>query len=199
MNVRTLAVGRTTGEVLLHKCGYPSTFDVFSLEIDPAQRRRPCAHTERVPQTTLDNEFPVERPGAEFILYVKIDVEGATLNALAGMSKSTNEARITVDFLKDRNNAGPGDKVRVEDTRKTIDRLRDVFAEYPGVKWCTGPLGNTFACGVKIVRAERELANWRSFEKNDVLFDDTLCKAVTLEPTGATFSVCTVGELECGS
>ena len=87
LNVRTLAVGRTAGEVLLHKCGYPSTFDVFSLELDPAQRRRPCAHTVRVPQTTLDNEFPVDRPGAEFLLYVKIDVEGATLDALAGMSK----------------------------------------------------------------------------------------------------------------
>ena len=87
LNVRTLAVGRTVGEVLLHKCGYPSTFDVFSLELDPAERRRPCTHTVRVHQTTLDSEFPVDQPGAEFILYVKIDVEGATLDALAGMSK----------------------------------------------------------------------------------------------------------------
>ena len=55
-------------------------------------------------------------------------------DALAGASKSTNEARITVDFLKDRNTAEGNEKVRVESTALTIDRLRQQFATYPGAE-----------------------------------------------------------------
>jgi len=83
LDVRTLAVGSTIREVLLEKCGYPSTFDVKPLESD--QTRRKCKSSDRVWQTTLDSEFPVTRRDAWFILYVKIDVEGATLDALSGM------------------------------------------------------------------------------------------------------------------
>ncbi len=53
---------------------------------------------------------------------------------LAGIGAATNEARITLDFLKDRNTAEPGEKVRVEDTRDTIRRLREELGAYPGVE-----------------------------------------------------------------
>jgi multidrug efflux pump len=55
-------------------------------------------------------------------------------NPLAGAAAATNSARITIDFLKNRNSAGPGDKVRIENTAVTIDRLREVFATYPGAE-----------------------------------------------------------------
>jgi multidrug efflux pump len=45
---------------------------------------------------------------------------------------SPNEARITVDFLPDRNSAEPGDQVRVEATPLTVDRIRERVSEIPG-------------------------------------------------------------------
>ena len=85
LDVRALAVGKDIREVLLEKCGYPSTYDVTPLE--SGEPRRKCKNTDRVWQTTMDYEFPVTRRDAYFILYIKIDVEGATLDALEGMSE----------------------------------------------------------------------------------------------------------------
>lgn len=55
-------------------------------------------------------------------------------NNLMGAQGAPNQARITVDFLKDAINAGPGDRLRVESTQLTIDRLRDRLAEIPGAE-----------------------------------------------------------------
>jgi len=68
-----------------------------------------------------------------------------------------------------------------------------LFVEYPGVKWCRRCALRrcvSFPCGVKTVRREFDLVTWRSFVKEDVLFDETLCKRVTLDLGSATFSVC---------
>lgn len=51
-----------------------------------------------------------------------------------GSQAAPNHARITVDFLPDRNTARPGQQVRVEPTTATIDRLRDLVAEIPGAE-----------------------------------------------------------------
>ena len=58
---------------------------------------------------------------------------------IAGAQAQANQARITVDFLPDRNNALPGEKVRVESTFETIDRLRESVAEIPGVSITVDP------------------------------------------------------------
>lgn len=64
-----------------------------------------------------------------------------------------------------------------------------LFAEYPAAIWCNSPLG-AFPCGVKLVRAELVLANWSSFVNEDILFDESLCKAVTITANGVTFHNC---------
>jgi hypothetical protein len=64
-----------------------------------------------------------------------------------------------------------------------------LFAEYPTVKWCNSVFGS-FACGVKITRSELVLVTWTSFVKEDVLFDQSLCKAVTIANAGVTFGNC---------
>ena len=53
---------------------------------------------------------------------------------LTGFTSATNEARVTVDFLKDRNAAEPGEKVRVEPTTDTVLRLRHLVAQIPGAE-----------------------------------------------------------------
>ena len=58
---------------------------------------------------------------------------GVSGNEFSSQS-SANQARITVDFLPHETKARPGDRVRVEDTRKTIDRLRRAVAEIPGAE-----------------------------------------------------------------
>ncbi len=49
-----------------------------------------------------------------------------------GAQSSGNVAKITVDFLPDRNNATSGQQVRVEPTPLTIDHIRERVAEIPG-------------------------------------------------------------------
>ena len=54
-----------------------------------------------------------------------------------------------------------------------------LFVDYPVVKWCTGLLGNQFPCGLPTVRLKRTVAKFGSFVKQDVLFDQRLCKRRT--------------------
>lgn len=53
---------------------------------------------------------------------------------LEGASASANQARITIDFLPDRNSAKEGEQVRVENTRDTIERLRNTLTQIPGAE-----------------------------------------------------------------
>jgi len=55
-------------------------------------------------------------------------------NPMAGQQALGNVARLTVDFLPDRNNAGPGDQIRVESTYLTIDQLRAAVQTIPGAE-----------------------------------------------------------------
>ncbi|MEQ8273127.1 MAG: efflux RND transporter permease subunit [Deltaproteobacteria bacterium] len=51
---------------------------------------------------------------------------------MSGAQSVPHMARITLDFLPDRNTAKEGEKIRVENTTDTIDRLRDKIARIPG-------------------------------------------------------------------
>ena len=51
---------------------------------------------------------------------------------MSGSQSVAHMARITVDFLPDANTAKPGEDIRVEETTKTIDRLRDRIAAIAG-------------------------------------------------------------------
>lgn len=69
-----------------------------------------------------------------------------------------------------------------------------LFVEYPGVKWCRACILGAcfpFPCGIKTVRKEWGLVSWVSFVKEDVLFDQSFCKRVTIQ-TSPTFSSCIV-------
>jgi multidrug efflux pump subunit AcrB len=52
-----------------------------------------------------------------------------------GAMAAPNRARITVEFLPHSTKAKPGDRLRVEDTRLTIDRIRNELAEIPGAEF----------------------------------------------------------------
>jgi len=60
-------------------------------------------------------------------------------DALSGTSTRPNEARLTVDFLPDRNNVKPGETVRVEETFLTVDRLRAITQQIPGTRITVEP------------------------------------------------------------
>jgi len=47
---------------------------------------------------------------------------------------AANSARITLDFLPDAASAAPGDKLRVEPTTRTIERIRGAFERIPGAE-----------------------------------------------------------------
>ena len=67
-----------------------------------------------------------------------------------------------------------------------------LFVEYPGLKWCRACFWGVcipFPCGFKVVRKEWGLVSWVSFVKEDVLFDQTLCKRVILGASPA-FGFC---------
>ena len=55
-------------------------------------------------------------------------------NALGPSSSATNQARITVDFLPSENTARPGEKVRIEPTSHTVERLRTKLVDIPGAE-----------------------------------------------------------------
>ena len=50
-------------------------------------------------------------------------------------SAATNQARITFDFLPHPTKAKPGDRLRIEDSRDTIDRIRHRVDAIPGAKF----------------------------------------------------------------
>lgn len=58
---------------------------------------------------------------------------------LSGRQTSTNEAKITIDFLPDGNSAEVGETVRVEPTTDTIDRLRGALNQFPGAAVTVNP------------------------------------------------------------
>jgi CzcA family heavy metal efflux pump len=53
---------------------------------------------------------------------------------LAGAQAAANQARITIDFLPHETKAHEGQTVRVEDTRRTIERIRAQLVEIPGAE-----------------------------------------------------------------
>lgn len=67
-------------------------------------------------------------------------------------------------------------------------------ATFPGPVWCNLPVVGWIPCGAEIKRAELVLVNWESFVKEDILFEETLCKAVTISSEGVTFSACVSGD-----
>ncbi|MEM9073504.1 MAG: efflux RND transporter permease subunit [Myxococcota bacterium] len=67
------------------------------------------------------------------VFVAEVGVAGSQ-DPVAGAQAAANHARITVDFLPDQNTARPGERVRVEATTATIDRLREFVAEIPGAE-----------------------------------------------------------------
>ncbi|MFW6050142.1 MAG: efflux RND transporter permease subunit [Myxococcota bacterium] len=53
---------------------------------------------------------------------------------ISGSQSVAHMARITVDFHPDRNTAKPGEKVRVEPTPRTVDRIREQVQTIPGAE-----------------------------------------------------------------
>lgn len=101
----------------------------------------------RLPQGTgIDTTDRVARQ-VEEILRGQENVEtwvadigvSASGDALSGTSSAPNEGRISVDFLPNATNARRGEKLRVEPTPVTVDRIRDLVAEIPGAKVTVEP------------------------------------------------------------
>ncbi|MCP4445358.1 MAG: efflux RND transporter permease subunit [Myxococcales bacterium] len=65
------------------------------------------------------------------VYVAEVGISGDPQNPMAGGdSSSPNSARITVDFLPDTASARPKDKVRIEKTTATVDRLRARLEEF---------------------------------------------------------------------
>ncbi|RLB52419.1 MAG: hypothetical protein DRI90_22135 [Deltaproteobacteria bacterium] len=64
------------------------------------------------------------------IFVIETGVAGGRI--LFGNQAAANQARITVDFLKHRTKAAGGDKVRVENSRTTITRIREKASQIAG-------------------------------------------------------------------
>lgn len=67
------------------------------------------------------------------VYVAEVGVSGGA-DPMQGSQASANHAKITVDFLKDRNTAKDGESVRVEPTPRTIDRLRARVAQLAGAE-----------------------------------------------------------------
>ena len=59
---------------------------------------------------------------------------GGSQDPFAAQGATSNQARITVDFLPHASTAKGKDKVRVENTELTVDRLREKISEIPGAE-----------------------------------------------------------------
>lgn len=69
------------------------------------------------------------------VYVAEVGVSGDSQNPMAGGdSSSPNSARITVDFLPDSATAKPEDKLRVEKTTITVDRLREQLEKIAGAE-----------------------------------------------------------------
>ena len=68
------------------------------------------------------------------VFVAEVGVAGSQ-DPVAGSANAANHARVTVDFLPDRNTAREGEQIRVEPTTETIDRLRDLVASIPGAEF----------------------------------------------------------------
>ncbi len=69
------------------------------------------------------------------VYVAEVGVSGDASNPMAGGdSSSPNSARITVDFLPDDASARPEDKLRIENTSLTVERLRDELEKFAGVE-----------------------------------------------------------------
>ncbi len=64
------------------------------------------------------------------VYVAEVGVGGDIFNS----QSATNQARITVDFLPDKASAKEGEKIRVEPTTETIDRVRHAVAEIAGAE-----------------------------------------------------------------
>ncbi len=68
------------------------------------------------------------------VYVAEVGVSGSGQDPLSGGGGASNAARITVDFLPDATSAKPKDKVRVEPTSLTVDRLRQKITEVAGAE-----------------------------------------------------------------
>jgi len=60
-------------------------------------------------------------------------------DALSGVNAAPNEARITLDFKPDRNNAMKGEAIRSSSTHLSVTALRNAVAEIPGARVSVEP------------------------------------------------------------
>ncbi len=75
----------------------------------------------------------LSREGNVDVYVAEVGVSGDAQNPMAGGdSSSPNSARITVDFLPDTASARPKDKIRIEKTTVTVDRLRGQLDKIAG-------------------------------------------------------------------
>jgi CzcA family heavy metal efflux pump len=79
-------------------------------------------------ETVLTGEENVD------VYVAEVGVAGDAQDPMAGSSASGNSARITVDFLPDETSAGAADKLRVEKTSDTIERIRQAIEQIPGAQ-----------------------------------------------------------------
>ncbi|HUH00908.1 MAG TPA: efflux RND transporter permease subunit [Kofleriaceae bacterium] len=68
------------------------------------------------------------------VYVAEVGVSGSGQDPIAGSQSASNSARITVDFLPDTASARAGDKVRIERTPLTVERVRLAIAEVPGAE-----------------------------------------------------------------
>ena len=66
------------------------------------------------------------------VMVAEIGLAGGGSGDMTGGQPSPTNAKVTIDFLPDRNRAKPGQKVRVEPTPDTINRLREKLKRVPG-------------------------------------------------------------------
>ncbi len=109
------------------------------------------------------------------VFVAEVGVAATGDGKLGGSASAPNQARISVDFLPNANDAEPGERPRVEPTPLTIDRIRERVALIPGAeievnKEAMGPpvgapisvevSGDDFdEVGALALRVQRELLN----------------------------------------
>ncbi len=103
----------------------------------------------RLPQgTALDTTDAVVRsvehmladePGTD--IWVAESGVAASGDALSGINAVPYEARITLDFKPDRNNATKGESIRPKSTHVSVTDLREVVSQIPGARITVDPTG----------------------------------------------------------